>query len=353
MRIISQVLGAGAIVALLAACSGGGSQLPSSPTSVGGGTTQSHMMAGGHILHGYFAGAKSTAHGSPIKVKGFVNVAGVNAVGGNQTIISDYFNNAVYVYGGGGKVNATLTSGVLNPQGITTDPSGTLYVANTGNSNILIFKKPYSGSTSLNDPGQYPVGISVDKGGNIGVTNIISTSGGPGSVSFYQKGSANSCVTVSNSNWGRVYFGAFDGSGNFYVDGADVNGNTIVGVVTGECSATTISTLTTSNTISFPGGIQTVNGNVLVGDQLAASVFTYAPPSGGSLGAPTATTSLSGACDVVGIAIMQGLQNLWGADACNLDAGKWAYPGGGSAVKMITGAFGQPIGVAVNPTRKL
>ncbi len=352
MRIFFQAVNASAIIAL-AACSGGGSQLPTgSPAGSGGLTQQSHIMGGARFGHGMLAAATASTK-TRVKQHQFVNVAGINAAGGNQTIVSDYINSAVYIYGGGGNLNATLTSRILNPQGLVIDAAQTLYVANTGKSNVLIFRKPYTNSTRLNDPGQYPAGIALDKAGNIGLTNIYSTSGGPGSVSFYRKGASSPCVTISDPNWARVYFGAFDASGNFYIDGQDFRGNTLLGVVSGECSATAIQPLTAANTILFPGGVALSGGNILYTDQIASTVYTYVPPSDGSLGSPIATTVMSGAADPVTIAIMKHGQNLWEADATGrLNAAKYAYTAGGSAIKTIVGSFAEPIGIAVNPVEK-
>ena len=342
-------------LALLAGCSGGGSLAPAAGTP--GSSSQSvASRAVKTVNYSVLPPNAKIPQKSATAPKPFVNVAAINGPAGNQVIVSDYSNNNVTVFGGGGAVNATLTSGLVNPQGLTTDASGTLYVANTGASNILLYPKPYtSPSTTLNDANEYPVGISYDPtNGEIAVSNIFSTSGGAGSVSIFAKGATTPCVTVGNSNWSAAYFAAFDKSGNVYVDGHDNNGNTIVGEVTGGCSATTISTLSTGNAISFPGGIQVLsNGDVAIDDQLGAAVYTYAPASGGSLGSPVATTSLSGASDPVNFAIKAEDHNLWTADAGLLNANKYGYPAGGSPSKTFTNNFQLPIGVAVNPAQVL
>ena len=58
---------------------------------------------------------------------------------------------------------------------------------------------------------------------------------------------------------------------------------------------TTFTTLTTANSISFPGGVEvTTKGKIAIDDQLGAAVFTYNPPKNGSLGTPIKTTALTG-----------------------------------------------------------
>src|SRR5580704_1283978 len=63
--------------------------------------------------------------------KGFVNVAGVNSLHGNQIIISEIAFNTVSVYGRNGQLHAILSIGLSEPQGLATDAAENLYVANT------------------------------------------------------------------------------------------------------------------------------------------------------------------------------------------------------------------------------
>lgn len=354
---LGSAVGGAAALALLAGCSGGSSMAPASPGSGLGAPVQSVGSSVRHALRvpSVLPPGALALHRSAVPVKGFVDVNAVMS-GGDQVIVSDFSNSAVYVFGGGGKINATLTS-VSSPQGLTTDSKGTLYVANTGASDILVFPKPYTAATvTLSDPNYFPTDVALDSSGNVGVTNILATSGGAGNVQIYAKGSTTACATVSDPNWFEVYFGAFDKAGNFYIDGRDANGATLVGEVTGGCSATAITTLTTSNVIGFPGGVQVLkNGNIAIDDQTfgAPVIDTYAPPSGGSFGSPVATTTLTGAMDPVTFAIKAGDANLWTADAGNFNANKYAYPAGGAAIRTFTTSFGQPIGVAVNPAQTL
>jgi hypothetical protein len=111
-------------------------------------------------------------------------------------------------------------TGFSEPQGGCSDAKGDVYVANTGDSNLLGFavgnSKPIN---TLNDTGQYPVGCSYDwKYGNIAAANIISISDGPGSVSIYAK-EKGSPKTIGSSLVTRFYSIAYDGSGNLYASG--------------------------------------------------------------------------------------------------------------------------------------
>lgn len=345
----SAIAGAGALM-VLAGCSGSGSLSPTSSRSGAGASVASSLRGASTRIPSVARLGVPPRRSGSVAPKAFVDAAAVAATGGNQIIVSDFNNSAIDVYGAGGKRNATITS-VLNPQGLATDPSGTLYVANTGASDILLFPKPYKNvGATLADPKYYPVDVAVDANGNVAATNIIAVSGSAGNVVFYAKGATTPCATVSDAKWANVYFAAFDKTGNLYVDGRDVNGSTLIGVIAGGCKATSIATLSTVNAIGFPGGIAVLaSGNIAIDDQTAGNISTYAPPSGGSLGSPVATTTLAGARDVVTFKMKAFDRNIWASDAAASLTSKFAYPGGGSAIKSVAGGSG----VAVNPAQPL
>jgi hypothetical protein len=111
----------------------------------------------------------------------------------------------------------TLT-GFSEPQGGCSDAKGNVYFSNTGDSNVLGFAGTKSIKT-LDDAGQFPVDCAYDwKYGNMAVSNIVSVSDGPGSVSIYanEKGSP---TTIGSSLVARFFLIAYDGSGNLYANG--------------------------------------------------------------------------------------------------------------------------------------
>jgi hypothetical protein len=346
---LGYALSGSAILALLAGCSGGS---PSSPTPA----------APNALLHQPVsrsidassrrnAAPESVLRPSVVRVSkpdlspGFVGPDAVTAA----IIVSDSGTNDVYAYSTKGKLVATLT-GFSEPQGMGGTKAGSFYVANTGDSNILLYSNAFKKTATLKDPNQYPVGASYDEAtGVVGVTNIISTSDGPGSVSFYAAGKTTPCATVSNSDWGRIYFGAFNSRGDLFIDGEDPDGNVLVGKITGECSAKSITTLSVGNTIFFPGGVQvTKQDKIVIDDQEGAAVYTYNPPVKGSLGQPVATTPLSDVSDPVTFALTNSVKDLWTADAGLAASQEFAYPAGGSAIATISGLT-EPIGVVVTP----
>lgn len=341
MRIPSHfgfILSGAAIVALLAGCSGGGSQVPT--------TIAPHTLS----------------HVSKIYQKDFVDVAAVNALHGNQTIVSDSNTNTVSVYGADGHRHALLSSGLSQPEGLTTDAAETLYVANAQLHNVVVYAKPYrSIGLTLDDPDEYPTDVAVSNTGVVGVTNIQSTAGTGGAVRVYAKGSTSACATITDPNWSGMYFGAFDATGNLFLDGFDRNGNTLLGEVSGGCGATSVATLSAGVIIYLVGGVQVYNGNILIEDQVGPggplgtptpTIYTFAPPVNGSLGPPIATTTLTAGGNwlPVTFAIMKNGEHIWIAHS-GIAAGRveYSYPRGLLVKSFDDSRYVTPIGIAVNP----
>ncbi|MGA8325001.1 MAG: hypothetical protein WB757_02875, partial [Candidatus Cybelea sp.] len=91
----------------------------------------------------------------------------INAKGGASVIVSDASDNVVDIFNAAGKQTAQLT-GFSQPQGLALDTAGNLYVADTGNSRIQVYAAGYNGTpTTINDPGESPVSVTVDSKGNL------------------------------------------------------------------------------------------------------------------------------------------------------------------------------------------
>jgi hypothetical protein len=266
--------------------------------------------------------------------------------------VSDFINSDINVYDDSGTLQATLTSGLANPQGLATDRMGNLYVANSGGRNILIWGAGFGGPPiAIADPDGEPADVDVrDNGAFLGVTNIIGDNGA--SVTFYRNG--NRVGNVTDPGFEMVYFGAFDKGGSFYFDGINVSGEVFVAVIAhANTGGRTVQYLTTDNTLGFPGGVQVNNdGTISIGNQAGLAIYTYNPPSGGSLGAPISTTVLGGSVDPVTFAFKIHNRNLYTADVGTLSANEFAYPAGGNPENVITiSGAAEPIGVAITPAQ--
>lgn len=84
----------------------------------------------------------------------------------------------------------TLTSGFSAPKGMATTPDGWWYVANSGDSNVLVYRTTRTGPSgpkaTLRDAGEVPVNVAVTSSRQlVAVSNASTTRSGAGSVSVY------------------------------------------------------------------------------------------------------------------------------------------------------------------------
>jgi hypothetical protein len=274
----------------------------------------------------------------------------------DQVIVSDTFAAAVSVFDAKGRLQTRLKKGISQPLGLTTDAAGNLYVANGGDSNVLVYSQPYkSAGLVLNEAGRYPTDVAVSKAGVVAVMNA-SLPSGPGNVTFYPKGSATACANVSDPSWNEFYFGGFDASDDLFVDGFDREGNPIVGEISGGCAATSVAPLSVGNTLSGIGTVQVINGNILIlaeAGSWAPVVYTYAPPVSGSLGSPITTTKLSQGISTVSFAMIRNDRALWIVQSVVAYGRiKYTYPGGRFMKSFKEPSLKNAFGIAVNPAAR-
>lgn len=357
-RLISAALGASATLAMLAGCSGGSSSAVFSPggPGVGGQPVQRQISSTGRIDNSLLPPTIARISHEPVATATFMDP---RALGTSLIFVSDAADGVIDIYPQAGKNQKMVgqITGLTQPQGITTDKNGDLYVANTNSSNVLVYAPPYTGAPKLTilDNHQFPVDVAVSSTGVVAVTNICNAPRCPlntGNVKIYAKGSTKSCATVSDTafNFTRVMFAEFDKSGALYIDGMNGGYQTSFGLVTGGCHATSITNLGYIYTVAFPGGIQIDKaGRIAFCDPYRFQVATFDPPVNNTFGQPVSTTPLTGSTLAMGIAILASGVNLYVADAGGPGlAEKYNYPAGG-AIKNTIAVGGQPIGIAVTP----
>jgi hypothetical protein len=346
-------LSAGAVVlTLLTGCSSGNIAGPTvggaiAPATIGSGTASRLSALRRLLLPGI------PTSGGGVAVHPFIDFAAMAKNKGPTIAISDIDNGVVDLFTAAGTQVAQLT-GFRGPHGMASDIKGDLYVADSYNSRVQIYAAGFaSPPTTLSDPGQIPSDVdSFANGAYVAVTNFVTTSSGPGSVSIFKGSTLQNNITSSNLRYAE--YCAFDGKGNLYLDGLDPSGYGILGEIPNATSGgSTFEQLATANFIGFPAGIQvtTAGGRIAIEDADSLAIYTYNPPSGGSLGAPTRMTPLGGSSFPLSFAFTKDMTNLYLADGGNAqDAAEYAYPTGGKAVSTIT-VGGAPYGTAVIPTQ--
>jgi hypothetical protein len=319
-------IGVAAAAAMLAGCSSGASSL--APTTPSMGAQSSH-------------GTQAMNFTAQVGLKGITvdshPIAPQAKKAGQLLYISDSGTNEVETFAWPKpKTGSALSGSFSEPQGECADTKGNVYITNTGDENIL----EYSGTkltNTISDPGQYPVGCSVDSKGDLAVSNIITTGDGAGSVTIYA-GGKGSGKNYAITGLQRVYFLAYDKS-TLWISGE--TSSYAVGFAQLNAKGKSQSKPITGGTIEFPGGVQFDGKNVTLGDQDGAVVYQMKKY------AIVGSTPLTGSSDVVSYWIDQPTSQLIAPDAGNASVEIYAYPKGGSATQTLTG-FSEPIGATVS-----
>jgi len=225
--------------------------------------------------------------------------------------------------------------GFNEPQGMCSHKK-TAWLANTGASNLVHLNAGGKVIGTLADPGQYPVGCALDKQGDLAVANIISTSGGAGSVSIWTDAKGNP-TSYPVAGLSRVYFIAYDPHGDLFVDGANASGVfELAERAKGQSAFTTVTV--SGATINFPGSLQYADGALAVGDQSGSSGHSviYQTHVSGETATVVGATQLADAIDAVSTCITPFATIIVG-DAGSGDIQIYAYPAGGKPIHTISG----------------
>ncbi|MGA8100448.1 MAG: hypothetical protein WB810_17485 [Candidatus Cybelea sp.] len=322
-------------LALLAGCSGG-SQMASTPLL--------QHQSGGFQLAWQRALQDG---GGTITRRSFISP---NAIGKRLIFVPDIDNVVgIYLQSKGNAQVGQILGDVYVPNSVETDSAGNLYVASGASQTVPVFAPPYTKAPKaiLFDTGYAPTDVAVSSSGMIAVANY------PTSVTFYRKNSTKPCATVTDPSFsGSLHAAAFDHEGNLYVQGGQNGSNSfsVIGEIVGGCKATSLQVLTTSNTLGGPGGIKVdKQGRIAIGDQKAAAIFAYNPPTSGSLGSPVTTTLLQATPSLQNFAFVASGRDLYTADF-NKTVAEYVYPAGGAPIDSFV-SFSQATisGVAVTP----
>lgn len=343
MRIVTsfRILTVASFIALLTACSGGGtssvSPIPSSPQA-------------GDAFHARrfpsFLKLNPDARAN-FRFLSFNNCPFTGAT----VYVSDTFNNVIYAYHGKfagqapcGQIASPL---LVSPLGLYVNPTThDLYVANWGAFNILVFHKarstPYN--TYTDPTGQEPNDVVVNSGGVVMASNEEAINGiERGSISTWV-GGPNGGTFVGNFPMTNDDFGLFitlKSFGTVYFN--DVDSITGIGALWKvKCPSGVCGTLTRVTGVSLlsPGGMAFDDmGRLLVNDTRASTVNTFHLPD------PNPST-VSVPCCPYAMALDE-LHNRFFYTSLNY-AAEYSYPNFKLKGK-VTGHNGALFGIAVDP----
>jgi hypothetical protein len=240
------------------------------------------------------------------------------------------------------------STGLNEPEGITTDSSGAVYIANTYGYDILKFVPPATDPVlRIDDRGFRPSDVAVDSKGNVWVANWCTKKGtcGPGNVREYS-GAGNLLHTIRCSNLTWYVFLAIDKNDNVVVDGDPPYGiYSSAGEIT--AGSATCTTLGSVHTVA-PGGVQFLkDGDLTVIDTIDVVMRTYAKPN---FTAVIATTPFYGVPTPVEDAFVKGDRYVWTSVQGYNGVFEFSYPKGGNPINSIQGIY-FPTGVAITTSK--
>lgn len=137
----------------------------------------------------------------------------------------------------------------------------------------------------------------------------------------------------------EAYFDGYDDKSNLFVDGFRSSG--AFELVELKKDSARFGTITTSNTVEFPGSVQWDGKYLTVLDQLAGAIYQYTVA--GTNATLKGTVLLSGSADCAQTWIAR--PYVYCADAGNAGGEVYEYPAGGSPIATLSGALNEPLGV--------
>ena len=131
--------------------------------------------------------------------------------------ISDYEHDSVSVFDAKAGTLLGQIGGQSAAAGLYVDKHHRLWVANSGNSQVLVYDRgATTPSLTLLDPSQRPFDTAVCPNGTVYVSNYYSFNTGLGSISVYAKGSTSPTGSLADPNEYQNYFITCDAQGNVF-----------------------------------------------------------------------------------------------------------------------------------------
>ena len=194
--------------------------------------------------------------------------SGIAVDAAGNIYIADTGNNEIVLVNPQGVASVltiTLSPALSSPAGITVDGAGNLYIADTGNNRVV--KVTFAGASSVVSMGSVtlnaPKGIAVDPSGNLFIADT-----GNNQLVEVPSGGAAGVLTITGLSSPSTLSGpiglAADVNGKLYV--ADSGNNRIVSVAAGGTAGTAVG-IAGGVTLNTPSGVAVDNfGNVYIAD---------------------------------------------------------------------------------------
>jgi hypothetical protein len=263
----------------------------------------------------------------------------------DRTAISKHFEYVINFYGTYASIfdypRSTSQIGTINNvggQGCTNVLHGygkkTFWIVAAYNQ-ITEYKVPQTPIKTLSvSDGSMPSSCAMDQAGDLAVG--ILTGPSTGDIDLYANASGSG--TFVRTPLAREYFDGYDNKGNLFFDG--FTGGSAFQLDELPKGSSKVQTITTSNTVEFPGSVQWDGTYLTVFDQLKNNQYQYT--ISGTKATLKGTVSFSGSNDCAQTWIAEGV--VYCGDAGNNNGEVFKYPAGGSPIAVFTGNFAEPLG---------
>ncbi|HEX3670202.1 MAG TPA: hypothetical protein VHT92_00720 [Candidatus Cybelea sp.] len=205
-----------------------------------------------------------------------------------------------------------------------------------GPTQITEYQVPKTPIKTLSFPYSFPTSCAMNTSGDLAVGTFFESGPGGGDVVIFKNASGSG--KIYSTPLEAEYFDGYDPQGNLFADGITSSG--YFGLVELPKGGSAFKTITTSNSVQFPGSVQWDGTYVTVFDQLASATYRYT--ISGTKATLKGTITYS-AGDCAQTWIVKGI--LYCGDAGNDDGGVYNYPGGGSAIATLGSGLPEPLGV--------
>jgi hypothetical protein len=179
-----------------------------------------------------------------------------------------------------------------------------------------------------------PSSCALNKSGDLAVGILDGTNSG----GVYIWKEAKGDPTIYTSPLSEEYFDGYDNKGNLFFDGFTKEGYFQLEEL--PQGSQTVQTITTSNTVQFPGSVQWDGKYLTVFDQIANDMYLYTVK--GTQATLKKTIAFQGSSDCAQTWIATGV--VYCGDAGNNNGEVFKYPEGGSPIAVFVGNFVEPLG---------